>query len=137
MILKNKSKIDHFFLVPVFPDFLTEESAVNMKKDFPELLKKGKILGVDRQLVTKAGEIVDVILSVTMEYDEHGKPIKTRATFEDITDRKKAENKLKLAQKELEIKTSNLEEMNIALKILLKHQDAEKNIMEKNILTNL
>ena len=74
---------------------LVKESAASFKKAFPELLKTGKILGVERQFVTKSREIIDVILGVTVEYDEHGKPIKTRATFEDITERKLAEKALR------------------------------------------
>jgi len=72
--------------------FVTKESDTSFKKAFPELLKTGKLLGVERQLVTKNREIIDVILDVTVEYDEHGKPIKTRATFKDITERKQAED---------------------------------------------
>lgn len=79
--------------------FVPKESAANFKKDFPKLLKTGKILGVERQLVTKSREIFDVILDVTMEYDEHRKPIKTRATFEDITTRKRAEEALRESEK--------------------------------------
>ena len=74
---------------------VTKESAASFKKDFPKLLKTGKILGVERQLVTKSREIIDVILGVTVEYDEHGKPIKTRSTFEDITERKLVEKELR------------------------------------------
>ena len=83
-------------------EFVTEESATRFKKDFPKLLKTGKVLGVERQLVAESGEILDVILDVTMEYDEHGKPIKTRATFEDITARKKAEKELSKHRDHLE-----------------------------------
>jgi PAS domain S-box-containing protein len=72
--------------------FVTKESDTSFKKAFPELLKTGKLLGVERQLVTKNREIIDVILDVTVEYDEHGKPIKTRATFKDVTERKQAED---------------------------------------------
>jgi len=71
--------------------FLTEESIVSFKKDFPELIKTGKLMGVERQLVTKSGKIIDVQLSVSGEYDEHGKLIKTRASFEDISGLKRAE----------------------------------------------
>jgi PAS domain S-box-containing protein len=71
--------------------FLTEESFASFKKDFPELIKTGKLMGVERQLVTKSGEIIDVQLSVSGEYDEHGKLIKTRASFEDISGLKRAE----------------------------------------------
>ena len=73
-------------------NFLTEESASNIQKDFPKLLRTGKIYGLDRQLITRGGDIIDVILSATVEYNEQQKPIKTRATFEDITERKQAEN---------------------------------------------
>lgn len=48
-------------------------------------------MGVERQLVTKSGEIIDVQLSVSGEYDGHGKLIKTRASFEDISGLKRAE----------------------------------------------
>jgi PAS domain S-box-containing protein len=72
--------------------FVTKESDTSFKKAFPELLKTGKLIGVERQLVTKNREIIDVILDVTVEYDEHGKPIKTRATFKDVTERKQAED---------------------------------------------
>ncbi|MFC1969208.1 PAS domain S-box protein [Chloroflexota bacterium] len=72
-------------------EFLTGESATGFKMQFPVLLKTGKALGVERQLVTKSGEILDVILDVAMEYDEHRKPITARATFEDITERKQAD----------------------------------------------
>ena len=71
--------------------FLTEGSIVGFKKDFPELIKTGKLMSVERQLVTKSGEIIDVQLSVSGEYDEHGKLIKIRASFEDISGLKRAE----------------------------------------------
>lgn len=82
--------------------FTTKESAASFKKDFSRLLETRKLLGVERQLVTKGGKIIDVILNVTMEYDENQKPISTKATFEDITDRKKAEEKLKIFSEVLE-----------------------------------
>ena len=71
---------------------LTKESAASFKKDFPELIKTGKLMGLERQLVTKSGDILDVQLSVTGEYDMHGKMIKTRASFEDISGLKRAED---------------------------------------------
>lgn len=80
------------FLGKSLPNFLTEESIIKMRNNFHKLIKKGIILGVDRQLVTKSGEVIDVILSVTMDYDEHDQPLMTRASFEDITKRKRAED---------------------------------------------
>jgi len=81
--------------------FVTKESAANFEKDFPKLLKTGKMLGAERQLVSKSREIIDAILGVTVEYDEHGKPIKTRAIFEDITERKQAEEHVRTLTQQL------------------------------------
>ncbi|WP_155315247.1 PAS domain-containing sensor histidine kinase [Desulfosarcina alkanivorans] len=72
-------------------EFLTETSVAKMKEDFRILLDRGKLMGVDRQLVARDGLIIDVILSVTMEYDGRGNPKKSRAVFEDISKRKRAE----------------------------------------------
>ena len=71
---------------------LTKESAANFKEDFPELIKTGKLIGLERQLVTNSGDILDVQLNVTGEYDNHGRMIKTRASFEDISGLKHAED---------------------------------------------
>jgi len=53
-----------------------------------------------------------------------------RGIDRDITDRKKAENKLRMKAKELK-------ESNIALKVLLKHRENDKGELEENILSNI
>ncbi|MBW2370835.1 MAG: PAS domain S-box protein, partial [Deltaproteobacteria bacterium] len=73
---------------------LTEESVAGFKKAFPALIETGKMSSVERQLVTKSGESIDVQVSVSGEYDEQGKLIKTRASFEDISGLKHAEDKI-------------------------------------------
>ena len=55
----------------------------------------------------------------------------------DITERKRAEEQLRKTQKELESKSKNLEETNIALKVLLEHLDEDKKNIEKNIHENI
>jgi PAS domain S-box-containing protein len=55
----------------------------------------------------------------------------------DITERKKAEEALKEREKELKIKTDNLEEANIALKVLLKRRDEDKTELEEKVLLNI
>jgi len=71
------------------------------------------------------------------QIDDTGKIIGLVGIARDITDLKKTEEKLKLAQKELEIKAKNLEETNTALKVLLEHQDTEKKKLEKSILKSI
>jgi PAS domain S-box-containing protein len=68
--------------------------------------------------------------------------------FRDITERVRAEQALQQAHHELElrvkertrdlqIKTKSLEEMNIAMKVLLKKKEEDKTELENNVLTNV
>ena len=55
----------------------------------------------------------------------------------DITKRKQSEEALKLKDKELESQARDLQELNAALKVLVKKMEEEKDELEKNILSNV
>ena len=59
------------------------------------------------------------------------------ASLLDISERKKAEMELHEREEELEIKSRNLEELNTALKVLLKHREDDKEELEERILSNV
>jgi PAS domain S-box-containing protein len=59
------------------------------------------------------------------------------AIYDDVTERKKSEEALKEREKELQIEARNLEEANVALKILLKRRDEDKAEMEDKVLLNI
>jgi len=69
--------------------------------------------------------------------DSRGNPIGILGVGRDITDRKKAEDALKQREHELFIKTCNLEEVNMALKVLLRQRDNDRLEFEKRILSNV
>ena len=66
----------------------------------------------------------------------NGKP-SVLAFVRDITDRKQAELVLTKKRKELENKTHELEEVNAALKVLLKQRDEDKKEFEEKVIANV
>ena len=55
----------------------------------------------------------------------------------DITERKRAEKALKQREEEVRIKTTGLDELNAALRVLLKRRDDDKTELEEKILVNV
>ncbi|MFB3924565.1 MAG: PAS domain S-box protein [Syntrophales bacterium] len=58
-------------------------------------------------------------------------------TYENITEQKKTQDALRQRTKELELKTQNLEEANIALNVILKKREADKLKIEKSVVDNI
>lgn len=58
-------------------------------------------------------------------------------TYENITEQKRIQEALNLRTKELEQKTQNLEETNIALKVLLKRREADRSEIEESVINNI
>jgi DNA-binding CsgD family transcriptional regulator len=58
-------------------------------------------------------------------------------SHEEITDLKLAEEALKKSKAEVDEQKQQLEEANIALKVLLKQREKDKSDLEKNVLTNI
>jgi len=92
-------------------DFMTEESAALLKKDFPRLIKEGELKNLERTFVHKDGSKIPVMVNVYADYDENGEFIQSRAIARDITDLKRKENELKSLNRTL----TALNELNHAL----------------------
>jgi PAS domain S-box-containing protein len=78
----------------------------------------------------KDGHLVVLETSGVPIININGKFCGYRGIDRDITDRKKAENKLKM-------RASELRESNIALKVLLKQRENDRGELEENILSNV
>lgn len=87
--------------------------------------------------VKKNGEVWYASSSWTFIKDNEGNVKGMVMQTLDITKRKQMEKKLIKSKMELEMKSKDLEEKNIALKVLLKHQDEEKKNIERKIITNI
>jgi PAS domain S-box-containing protein len=70
-------------------------------------------------------------------FRENGSIREWIGTSIDITDRKRAEEALMASTEELKAKTRALEEMNAALRVLLKQREEDKNDLEERILASV
>lgn len=80
-------------------DIFSGDSKKAFEKDFPVLLNKGSLSGLERQVICKDGSVIDVSINVRAVYDEKGEPVKTKAIMRDITEKRKLEAQLLHAQK--------------------------------------
>ncbi len=80
-------------------EFLTEESReFSITEAIPQMKKQGYVRGIPLQFVKKNGEIMDILLSATVELGENGNYWRSLAVLEDVTERKRAEEGLKASQ---------------------------------------
>ncbi|MCX5813532.1 MAG: PAS domain S-box protein [Proteobacteria bacterium] len=85
--------------------------------------------------IRKDGTFLDTEASAT-KTTLKGEPV-SLVFLRDITKRKLAEEALKKRENELEIKSINLEDANIALKVLLRHREEDKKALKDTILANV
>ena len=77
-------------------------SSQEKAKRLLEKWERKKILkNEELQIITKQGEIIDVLLNVDTIYDSNGKPLYSLSTQLDITERKKSEEELVRSREEL------------------------------------
>jgi len=116
---------------------ITDINTLTERQVFQEMkrakLKEGRIFHFKHRLAS--GKIRDV--------EVYSGPIKVYgrellySIIHDITKRKQAELSLIEKRKELENKTHELEEVNAALKVLLKQRDEDKKEFEEKIIANV
>ncbi|HET6460393.1 MAG TPA: PAS domain S-box protein [Syntrophales bacterium] len=70
-------------------------------------------------------------------YDSKGRIVGAIESIRDITERKQAEEMLEKREIELEAKTNELEDLNAALRVLLKQREEDKNELEQKVLSNV
>ncbi|PKN73438.1 MAG: hypothetical protein CVU52_07115 [Deltaproteobacteria bacterium HGW-Deltaproteobacteria-10] len=84
-------------------------------------------------LIDKNGNKKIVLLAVAMIPDSK----KSVISLTDITEQKRIEAVLQKREREVQKKSRNLEEMNTALKVLLKQREADKLELEEKVLSNI
>lgn len=101
-----------------------------------ELHCKGYSAGQDLAK-RKDNSVFNVEYSANLIRDENGEPLAMFGAFVDITKRKTALKLSKKKQQELITKSKELEEVNAALRVLLKKREEDKNELEESVLSNV
>jgi len=84
-------------------DFFTEESRQYAEDTaLPRLYRTGSIKEVPYQLVKKNGDVIDVLLSATVEKDDAGNMIGSASVLTDVTGLKRAEKEKRRLELQLE-----------------------------------
>ena len=116
--------------------FLDEKNQRTAKKNL-KARRKGERGFYELFWTRKDGGKVPTIMSGTPIIDEEGVYKGSFAVITDISDLKKTEHDLIESRNELNQKTSNLEEVNAALRVLLEQRERDKTELEEKVLYNI
>ena len=127
-------------------DIHPKNSLEHVVSEFEAQARGEKLLAMNIPFLKKDGTIIymDTNASIVKMGEKH----RIMGIFRDITERKQAEEELRKAHnelehrvkertRELEIKKNSLEEINTAMKVLLKKREEDKTELEDNVLTNV
>jgi PAS domain S-box-containing protein len=115
LVFKSDKEIENkYYFVRREEDVLLAEADVRLGDETRVLWGKA------RPLYNSKGEIVGAIESMR-----------------DVTDRKRMEGTLRTREKDLEAKTLQLEDLNAALRVLLKKRDDDRKELEEKMLINI
>ena len=117
----------------MLPEFWEGE---RISQTIEELHCKGFSAGQDLAR-RKDNSVFNVEYSANLIRDENGEPLAMFGAFVDITKRKTAQKVSRKKQQELETKSKELEEVNAALRVLLKKRDEDKTDIEERVLSNV
>jgi len=130
-----------------YDSFYDDENREIIKHELAKR-EKGISSTYEVELIGRKGTKRNVMISGAPIFLSEDKIHSAIGTFTDITDKKRVEtalmkahneleHRVKKRTSELEIKTKNLEEINIVMKVLLKKRDEDKKDIEDNVLTNV
>jgi len=117
-------------------EFLDEESRKVWAREFKKR-KKGDSSPYQMNLLTKDGEVLPVIVSPKPIFDEKGVFKGSYSAITNIRDLKKTEKSLEEREKDLKVKTINLEEVNAALRVLLRRMEEDRRELDDKVRLNI
>jgi PAS domain S-box-containing protein len=118
-------------------EFVPEENWPETRAAIAKMLRGEKIQSFETRRSTKDGRILDIQLSSSVFHDRDDNLAGNIVILRDVTKRKWAEDALRKSEAELVAQTRHLEEVNAALKVLLKQREDDKADLEERLLANV
>jgi PAS domain S-box-containing protein len=112
-----------------------EEHAKHYER-IQRMMQGEKIPPTEYRLLGKDGSIFWGLVTSSLIHKD-GEAVGVRTYTIDISERKEAEEALKERTRELELQKKSLEELNTAMKVLLKKRKEDKTEIEENVMTNV
>jgi len=116
--------------------FLDKDNQKTLKEQMIKR-RKGESRRYEIVWTSKNGRKIPTIISPQSLFDGEGHFQGSFAVITGIDELKRIEQELREREKELKIKTRNLEETNTALRVLLKSRDEDKIELEEKVLLNV
>ncbi|MBW1824839.1 MAG: PAS domain S-box protein [Deltaproteobacteria bacterium] len=117
-------------------DFL-DDTNQNILKEQIARRRNGEQAPYEIEWNRKDGKQIPTLMSPALIHDAEGNFKGSFAVITDISTLKKTEQLLKKKEQDLEIKTINLEEINTALRVLLKRREEDKIELEEKVMSNV
>jgi PAS domain S-box-containing protein len=113
------------------------ESLPRMQQIFEKWTETEELEDEELFIITKKGDRRTVLLSAGVVRTKDGKTVHSVSVQKDITKRKQAEQKMKEREVDLLLKSKELEEVNNALRVLLRRADEDKRELEEKVLASV
>ena len=120
-----------------FYPYIHPDDRQKTRKNLESLSKENPIGTNEERVIMPDGEIHWWQWSNQALFDEKDSKMELQSVGRDITKRKKAEDALRKSEAELAAQSRHLEEVNAALRVLLKQREEDKEDLEGRLLANV
>jgi PAS domain S-box-containing protein len=120
-----------------FMPSISKDDREKVFKNIGSLNPDAPIITNEHRVLTADGQINWHRWTYRAIFDRHCNLIEYQAVGSDITEQIHAEETLRKNEAELKVKSDNIEEVNMALKVLLKQRDADKKELQESVVANV